>query len=582
MKKTKFLAIPMLAAIAFAGCASASAEPVNKAPSLVGIKDIECMVNSQIDFLDGVAALDKEDGDITPDLQITVSPEVKVENGYAHFTEVGSYTVNYTVKDSGGRTAQKKAYVDVYDRETYRTFAMPEGFSVQTSGTASVTKCGLETGVFNLQATGGEIAEDIILSRTYAVSDTYHAEGGPCTFRYNINSDSAGKVKVMADGSDCAEINVAEGDNELVFMYAPVDGDKARENMQIDVCLGNLGDMNLIVGGVEIEYPQEKGKQIERAENFKFGGKIEARIDSKAGLSDEENKDPNATNGLVGNTWAADGGNEAHLEITSPSTKPETVWAGGMFINTDIALKAGVTYKVSLNATCIHPESWGAEEEDQFEIHFQNMQWGSDDDVMIDKVYPNGISENGDLEIDLNITEKFAGSLWIYVMSGMQKNEIVLKNLSVVEVLNETGKDIYAIEDFKCSGGNLQTENGGFIFNVAEFKENGGDTAVESPSFNVSGSGGNYALTFKAKASKPVDMVVAIPVAGGWDPTILWQQIRLGEEETVYTFMCNKNDGDRLHKIAWQFGSALNTQYKDVEIVISEITICLKNSQLDN
>lgn len=579
MKNTKFLAIPVLAAVMFAGCASASAEPVNKAPTVVGVKDVECMVNSTVDFLDGVAALDNEDGDITPALEITVSPEVKVENGYAYFTKVGSYTVNYTVKDSGGRTAQKKAYVDVMDRETYRTFSMPEGFSVETAGGASVQKCGLETGKFILKAEGGEIAEDIILSRTYAVSDTYDADGGaPCTFRYKITSNKAGKIKVMADGGDCAETNVQEGENELVFMYAP-----KGENVKIDVCLGNLGEADWQIGGVEIEYPQQAGKQIERAENFKFGGRIESRIDTKAGYSEDEQKtDPTLNNGLVGNTWAADGGNEAHLEITSPSTRPETVWAGGMFINTGIALKAGVTYKVSLNATCIHPKDWVEGTEEQFEIHFQNMQWGSDDDVMIDKVYPSGINEDGDLEIDLNVTEKFAGSLWIYVMSGMQKNEIVLKGLSVKEVLNETGKDIYTVEDFKCSGGDLETKDGGFKFQVAEFKENGGDTAVESPSFNVSGSGGNYVLTFKAKASAPVDMVVAIPVAGGWDPTILWQQVKLTQEETVYTFMCNKNDADRLHKIAWQFGSALNKQYTDVTIEISEITISLKNSQLDN
>lgn len=582
MKKTKLLAIPVLAAALFAGCASAPAAPVNKAPTVVGVKDIQCMVNSTVDFLDGVAALDNEDGDITPVLEITVSPHVDVNDGYAYFTEVGSYTVDYAVKDSGGRTAQKRAYVEVMDRETYRTFAIPEGFSVQTSGKASVQKCGLETGVFTLQAEGGGIAEDIILSRTYAVSDTYDAEGGPCTFRYNVHSNKAGKIKVMADGSDCAEMNVAEGENELVFMYAPVAGGEVQGTMQIDLCLGNLGEVNWTIGSVEIEYPQQENREIERANDFKFGGKLEARIDALAGLSDDEKKDPAATNGLVGNTWAADGGNEAHLEITNPSAKPETVWAGGMFINTGIALKAGVKYKVSLNVGTIHPDSWGADEEDRFEIHFQKQQWGSDDEVMIDKVYPSGISENGDLEIDLNVTEKFAGSLWIYVMSGMQKNEIVLKDLSVKEVLNATGKDAYNITDFTCTGGSLQTKDGGFTFHADRISENGGDTAVESPSFNVEGSGGNYVLTFKAKASKPVDVVVAIPVANGWDPTILWQQIRLSDEETIYTFMCNKNDGDRLHKIAWQFGSALNAQYTDVTVEISDIRICLKNSQLDS
>ncbi len=581
MNKTKFIAISVLAAMTFAGCSAAPAE-VNKAPTVVGVKDIQCMVNSRIDFLDGVAALDYEDGDLTPSLDINVSPAVEVNNGYATFSEEGEYSVTYSVTDSKGRTASKRAYVNVVDRETYKTFALPEGFTAEAYGNAKITDAGLKNGEFKLSATGGVIAEDVVLSRTYTVSDTYYAEGGPCTFHYNINTDKAGKIKIKADGADCAELYLQAGANNVEFMHAPVSGGEALAEVAIDVCLGNLGDMNLTIGNVEIEYPQQAGKEVERAENFKFGGKVESRIDTKAGYSEaEQNADPTVNNGLVGNTWTADGGNEAHLEITNPSTKPETVWAGGMFINTGIALKAGVQYKVSLNATCIHPEGWVEGTEDQFEIHFQNMQWGSDDEVMIDKVYPAGINENGDCEVVLNVTQKFAGSLWLYVMSGMQANEIIIKDLSVVEVLTSTGKDSYAIEDFTCNGGTRTTNNGNIVFNVSEFKENGGDTAIESPSFLVSGSGGNYVLTFKAKATAPIEAVVAIPVAGGWDPTILWQKVRLSQEETIFTFMCNKNDADRLHKIAWQFGSAFNTQYSNVTIEISDIRICLKNGQLD-
>ena len=80
MKKLKFLILPLTAAaVLLSACGG---EPVNQGPELRGVSDITCLVNTYVDLLDGVAALDAEDGDITPRLQITVTPETAVDNGY--------------------------------------------------------------------------------------------------------------------------------------------------------------------------------------------------------------------------------------------------------------------------------------------------------------------------------------------------------------------------------------------------------------------------------------------------------------------------------------------------------------------
>lgn len=98
MKRFKFLILPITAAaVMLSACGE---EPVNQGPELRGISDITCFVNTSVDLLDGVAALDTEDGDITPELKITVIPEVKVENGYAVFSQVGDYEICYEVYDS--------------------------------------------------------------------------------------------------------------------------------------------------------------------------------------------------------------------------------------------------------------------------------------------------------------------------------------------------------------------------------------------------------------------------------------------------------------------------------------------------
>ena len=550
MKKTKLLAIPVLAALVFAGCGSTETV-TNKAPSVVGVKDIQCMVNSTVDFLDGVAALDNEDGDITPKMEIIVTPQVEVNGGYAYFSEVGEYTVTYKVTDSEGRSTQKRAYVDVVDRETYKTFAMPEGFTAHSDGLATIEKCGIENGEFKLEAKGGEIAEDVKLSRTYTLSCDLQY-----TFRYTVNSSVSGKIKVLADGDDCAEIAVKEGENILSFVHtARKIADEAERDIQIDICIGGLGNVQWVIEGVECEYPQEEGKEVERAVDFNFVGRVTPRIESSA----------------RGNAWADLDSNFACLEIDE--TCPE-IWLGGMFINTEIAMKAGVKYTISFDVE--------SELSNKYEIRFQNKQW--DEKQIGDMVYD---PEPGHKVCEVTVTDQNAGTLWIYVQSGTVKNRIRLSNLSVVEHLNATGKDTFAIEDFtEFHNSNynsvLTTDSGSFIYDIERFSSVDSDHTITSPSFYVAGSCSNYVITFKAKASKPVEMIVAAPVFGGWDPTMMWSRVTVREEEAVYTFRCNGLGADRLYTIVWQFGSGANQQYQNVKIEISDIRICHKNGELDS
>lgn len=557
MKKTKFLAIPVLAALLLTGCANAPSE-TNKAPSVTGVKDIQCIVNSTVDFLDGVAALDKEDGDITPNMDITVTPYVEVsENKYAHFTEVGEYTVNYTVKDSEGRTAQKRAYVDVVDRETYKTFAMPEGFTAEAYGSASIEKCGMIKTEFVLNARGGEIAEDIKLTRTFTFTTNLQY-----TFRYTVNSNVAGKIKVMADGYDCAEIAVHEGENVLTFTHTARSSDEneKQKDVCIDVCLGSLGDVNLTVKRVECEYPQEEGKLVELAEDFNFAGRVVPRID-----------DDNGNNNLKGNAWSENGGAAARLEITDTCAD---IWRGGMFINTEITLRAGVTYTVAFDIE--------STEENDYEVIIQRGQW---DEYKFATISSKDIVNNR-VDREIPVDEQSSGALWLYVQSGNAVNQITLSNLSVKEKLGAIGRDSFAIEDFtefhnREYNSVLESDRGSYTYTIDKFSAKDSDHTVTSPSFFIAGSGSNYVITFRAKASAPIEMIVAAPVYGGWDPTLMWSKVNVNEEEAIYTFFCNGNASDRFYTIVWQFGSASNQKNENVKIEISDIKVSLKNSELD-
>lgn len=556
MKKTKFLAIPVLAALLFAGCGETPQE-VNKAPSVTGVKDIQCMVNSTVDFLDGVAALDKEDGDITPQMKITVTPEVEVsDDGYAYFSEVGEYTVTYSVTDSEGRVGQKRAYVDVVDRETYKSFGMPEGFSATADGEAKIDKCGMTGGKFVLEATGGEIAEDIKLTRVYTL-----ATNKEYTFRYTVNSDASGKVKVLADGYACAEVPVTVGMNTITFTHTARGKDEEKE-VTIDVCIGGLGDTKWTVESVECEFPQKAGTLVELAENFSFNERVEARIDNDGGK-----------NNLKGNAWAGSEGKTACLEITGTCND---MWRGGMFIKTEIPIKAGTTYNISFDVE--------RDKENDFEILVQHKQWDvKDEDALRLLSTPVGETK---IE-DLTIPDGKNGYLWLYVRSGTALNEIRISNLSVQEKLGAIGRESFIIEDFTefhkdgCDS-TLTSDKGSFTYTINKFSAKDGENQVTSPRFFIAGSGTNYVVSFKAKASAPIEMIVAAPVYGGWNPTLIWSRVNLTEDEAVYTFFCyNKQISDRTFTIVWQFGSASNQKYEDVTVEISDIRISLKNGELD-
>ncbi len=553
MKKIKFLAIPVLAALVFAGCGDAAQE-VNKAPSVTGVKDIKCMVNSTVDFLDGVAALDKEDGDITPDMQITVTPHVDVsEDGYAHFTEVGEYTVSYSVADSKGRVATKRAYVDVVDRETYKTFALADGFTANAFGEASIEKSGMINGEFVLETKGGEIAEDVKLSRTFTLTTNLQY-----TFRYTINSNVAGKIKVMADGYDCAEILVEEGNHVYSFTHtARMEKDEKERDVVIDVCLGSLGDAKWNINRVEYEFPQIAGTVVEQVDNFNFNeDNVKARIEEEA----------------KGKAYADTEKNAACLEITQ--TYPGHIWLGGMFIDTGITVNSGVTYTVSFKVE--------AEQNNKFEIIFQNSQWN---EVQIDKLD----TPLGEVSHDISINADNNGKLWIYVQSGDAKNKITISDISVVGRLNPTATIKFPIADFTefhADGydGTLTTESGSFTYKIANFSAKDNAQQVTSPSFLVSGSSANYVVSFKAKASAPVEMIVAAAnYYSGWNPTIMWSRITLGEEAVTYSFFCHeeKDAADTLYKIIWQFGSPSNQKFSDVTIEISDVKISIKINGLD-
>jgi len=80
---------------------------VSNEPYINGVSDYYISVGESIDFLDGIAAYDAEDGDLTDLIEVTVNPD------YAD--KPGEYRVLYSVSDSHGQHVHAESTVHTYD-----------------------------------------------------------------------------------------------------------------------------------------------------------------------------------------------------------------------------------------------------------------------------------------------------------------------------------------------------------------------------------------------------------------------------------------------------------------------------------
>ncbi|MDE5667180.1 MAG: hypothetical protein K2I29_02970, partial [Clostridia bacterium] len=372
MKKSKFLILPLVAAVTvFTAC---SGGEVNQGPELRGVKDITCLADTTVDLLDGVTALDLEDGDITPDLKITVTPEVAVENGYAVFPKAGEYEVCYEIHDSEGKLARTTVGATVKEREVYADNLLTNGFSLKTGGGVKVLKDGLNGGVYSFKVTGNEIAENVRLTRTYTLNT-----GVEYTFKYYFESNVSGKIKIAADGAAFAEKYLNADNGEIEFTYT-AEGDGASDTVEIGLWLGGRdGDIEFSLIKAETQRYVGGNSLVEKLENFNFNGNIFDRFD-----------------GTAGNVGTVDDGKGVFVEITSVSAD---TWRGGVFVNTGLRLAEGMTYTVSYDVEAQYADR-------EFEIILQCDQWNE-----------RGIhwnKQSGHSEFNIEITGETAGALWIY------------------------------------------------------------------------------------------------------------------------------------------------------------------------
>lgn len=551
-KRNKLVLLIIPFAAAAATLAACSGERVNQGPELRGVNDITCLAETSVDLLGSVAALDEEDGDITPDIEITVTPQVEVSGGFATFKEVGDYEICYEVRDSGGKLARTTAYASVIEREEYNSALLTGGFSVSAGGGAEIISEGVSGNSFAFKATGGNIAEDISLSRKYSI--IYDTE---YTFNYIFTSNLKGKINLAAGGEKFGETFIAAGENSVSFKYTaekPANDTADSADIDIQLWLGGLeGELEISLQKAEVVYNEEDKGLAEQLPDFNFNGKTQNRFDN-----DNGNLVLNAS------TEITDGGKGVKLNVTE-TTSPD-IWRGGVFVNTGLPLTEGKTYFVSFDLT--------SENNNPYEVLLLCKQWGPDEWLATVS------GTNGRIERELTVDGGHTGSLWLYIQSGDNVNSITLKNLSVKAQSGGEKRESYAIGGFTCGGGEVKSQYGKVEYTVKNFGSGWGDNELGSSTFTLSGAADNFVIQFRAKASKRVNTVFAATLASNWD-TFVWKNFYITTEEQLFSVQCDKKALEGVYKLVWQFGNSANATSDDVIIEIRDIKICLKN-ELDD
>ncbi len=542
IKRIKWLAFPLAAALLLAGCA---AQKANQAPELRGVNDISCLVNSRVDLLNGVAALDAEDGDITASLQISITPAVEVSEGYATFTQAGRYEVVYKSTDSANLTAQTTAYVTVEEREVYMSNVHTSGFYTKAHGNAKIVAEGLNGSVYSFRFNGGEVAEDVRLVRDYSL-----VNGGNYSFLYYLNSNVSGKAVAIAEGKAVAELAVNKGENILSFGYnqpskADDNGETSYDVCKIELWLGGLeGEVECSLSKVETQWSSKGEEYNQLIENFNFDGKIINRDDKAQDM------------GVLGD------GTSAFVEVTEPSG---AMWQMGMFVDTGLPLVSGKEYLILFDINC--------EQDNPFEVCIQRDQWTDSDAVILRQ-------PKGKINQTVKATDSFNGTLWLFIRSGTHANKITISNLCVKVKKSQ----IYSIppitvEHKNGAEGGVTTEFGKIIYTAKSFGTDWGDNAVLGAPFEFAGAAENYVITFKAKANADVSCAFIANTASGWD-TFVWTKIKISTKWQTFTVKCDKKNLEGTYRFLWQFGTAENNGLNDVTVEIDDIKICNK-SELD-
>ena len=559
----------------------------NTAPEITGVFDQAVEAGTEFDALAGVAASDKEDGDISGKIVITSMPDLSFSNGKVTVMDPGNYELTYTVTDKGG--LETKAYATLtVTRQTgeavvYQDFDFSGGEADAHGWEAVIGESAEATGelkqgafVFEI-ANPGEGDGDVQLSKA-----GFELEAGDYRVKVWAKSSAPTYAHLIArdENAEGWETFGAVWNARIDENIAPIELFFTSEGEGSAELRLHLGKITPNPDNAEDTTPENFTVTIDKIELYKITGEEhEVEVFS----SDLTAADAVTVEAGDGAAASFDGG-----VVTIENYPTEGgVWSikaniglGGetiangtkYFYRFTVNAENGVSGEALVESLSLYHEA---------RVNFNGLNAAPGEDVVVSAVF------TADRDISDPVIRLQIGN----APEGATSNKITIKDLAfgTVEGDKETVKTIDSFsvpftgdayswgtfnatdEDNERGVGTIWTEDGSLFYRI----DQGGVTDWHNKLYmNLTLPADSYfTVQITGKASKPVSCGFFLNPSGSWDPRVS-EGIDFTTEEQTFSF--DTTDTlilDMPFEMLFQFGSADLAEMGDVTIEISNITI---------
>lgn len=594
--------------LAMVGCSQSGSGGENSQPFIDGVTDMSIEAGSEFDALAGITASDPEDGDLTPKIVISSTPELSFSGGKATPEKAGSYELTYSVTDKDGLTAEGYATLTVtrqtgeavvykdFDFDTPQT-ADSKGWNVNVGGSASASG-ELSDGayVINISDPGsGDGDVQFIKSGIPLKAADYRikvwAKSTADTYAHIIVRDENAEEWTAFGGTYNAVIGQEVSPAVLEFTSS---GEGSAELMI------NLGRITPNPENPSDTSPDSCTVTVDKIEIYEISGnETKNPVYENDFSADSENAvSVSAGDGSAASAAVKD--DAAEISIESYPT------SGGVWsIKGDIALpgisvEEGKKYYYSFKISSQYDQSGeclveSASQGDAARVNFDGLSLAAGEEKTV----------TGTFTADKAVSDPVIRMQIGNPSDGVTANIITvddvsfgtmegdLKTVKTIDAFtpfgagtaNETNAE-YPFstfngtdEDNEKGVGTIWTDGGSFFYHIDQggtvdwhnkliigYNEN--PLVLEGDSY--------YTVEITAKATKDVSCGFFLNPLGGWDPRIS-EQIDFTTEEQIFTFDTTDTFiADMNFEMLFQFGSEQTAQLGEVTVEFTDIKIMQK------
>ena len=559
----------------------------NTAPEITGVFDQAVEAGTEFDALAGVAASDKEDGDVSGKIVITSMPELSFSNGKVTVNDPGNYELTYTVTDKGG--LETKAYATLtVTRQTgeavvYQDFDFSGGEADAHGWEAVIGESAEATGelkqgafVFEI-ANPGEGDGDVQLSKA-----GFELEAGDYRVKVWAKSSAPTYAHLIArdENAEGWETFGAVWNARIDENIAPIELFFTSEGEGSAELRLHLGKITPNPDNAEDTTPENFTVTIDKIELYKITGEehevevLSSDLTAADAVTVEAGDGAAASfdGGVVtienypteGGVWSI----KANIGLGGETIANGTKY----FYRFTVNAENGVSGEALVESLSLYHEA---------RVNFNGLNAAPGEDVVVSAVF------TADRDISDPVIRLQIGN----APEGAASNKITFKDLvfGTVEGDKETVKTIDSFsvpftgdayswgtfnatdEDNERGVGSIWTEDGSLFYRI----DQGGVTDWHNKLYlNLTLPADSYfTVQITGKASKPVSCGFFLNPSGSWDPRVS-EGIDFTTEEQTFSF----DTTDTLilempFEMLFQFGSADLAEMGDVTVEISNITI---------